>query len=82
MPILSEEMARELLERALSAAHILTEPGRIQHYCGASVMDYCRTCDEFYWVHPASGCATGQHRGEEHSGHRLTIVPFVEERGL
>lgn len=73
-------MAHELLERALAAAHVLTEPGPIRHTCGATVLDYCRTCDEFYWLHPAPGCNCGLHSDENHDGHRLTIVPFVEDR--
>lgn len=81
MPILSEEMQQELLERALTAAQVLTEPGPLRHDCGATVLDYCRSCDEFYWVHPASGCTTWHH-DELHYGHRLTIVPFVEDRSL
>jgi hypothetical protein len=39
-------------------------------------MDYCRTCDEFYWIHQP-GCAMYE---PKHEGHRLTIVPFVEVR--
>lgn len=68
----------ELLERAVAVAALSTT-GLPSHTCGASVLDYCRSCDEFYWVHPASGCQTGLH-DKTHYGHRLTIVPFVEER--
>ena len=77
MPVLSEEMQQELLERALESAHVL---GRAPLPCGATVLDYCRTCDEFYWVHPASGCSSWHQQKELHYGHRLTIVPYVEER--
>ncbi|HEY1897022.1 MAG TPA: hypothetical protein VGG62_12145 [Terracidiphilus sp.] len=45
--------------------------------CGQhTAMDYCRTCDQFYWLH-APGCMMYT---EKHFGHRLTLVPFVEDR--
>jgi hypothetical protein len=47
------------------------------HECGRRTPhDYCRSCDEFYWLH-APGC---QMYEDKHHGHRLTIVPFVEDR--
>lgn len=48
-------------------------------FCCNGVRDYCRTCDEFYWLH-APDCAGWQE--SEHHGHRLTIIPFVENRGI
>lgn len=46
--------------------------------CGQhAALDYCRSCDEFYWIHQP-GCRMYE---EKHFGHRLTIVPFVEVRG-
>lgn len=57
MPLLDEEQVRELLNHA-----------RLK--CGAK--DYCRTCDEFYWLDDADRA--------KHDGHRKTIVPFVEVR--
>lgn len=69
MPLLSIEHVEDLLRNA-----------RRYHQCVVCdhhiAMDYCRTCDEFYWIHQP-GCAMFEDR---HYGHRLTIVPFVEER--
>lgn len=69
MPLLDETHVQGLLWQA-----------RLHHhcdYCGHfAAFDYCRTCDEFYWLHEP-GCLLGS---SEHHGHRLTIVPFVEER--
>ena len=68
MPLLSETHARELL--AIAYIH------RPCNECGRhAAQDYCRTCDEFYWLH-APGCVMY----DDHNGHRLTIVPFVETR--
>lgn len=55
MPVLDWFGMRELLEHARYDERPL---------------DYCRTCDEFYWLDDAA----------EHDGHRKTIVPFVEDR--
>jgi hypothetical protein len=41
---------------------------------GAFTYDYCRSCDEYYWLH-SPGCTLYE---PKHHGHRLTIVPFVE----
>jgi hypothetical protein len=69
MPILEPEHIDHLI--ALAGLH------RTCGECGHKVaMDYCRTCDEFYWIH-LPGCRMYE---EEHFGHRLTIVPFVHER--
>jgi hypothetical protein len=69
MPLLDAYQIAELLE--LAQAHRYCED------CGKfTAMDYCRTCDDFYWLH-LPGC--GKHRNE-HYGHRLTVVPSVEER--
>ncbi len=68
MPLLDDQHVEELL--ALAVLH---------RDCGEcrerTAMDYCRTCDAFYWLH-APGCSMH----EPHLGHRLTIVPFVEIR--
>jgi hypothetical protein len=69
MPLLDDVQVQELLE--LAALH------RNCRECGHhTAQDYCRSCDEFYWIH-APGCAMHEDR---HHGHRLTIVPFVEDR--
>lgn len=69
MPLLSDEQAAELRAFAISYAKC--------PLCGhLTAIDYCRSCDEFYAIH-APGCPTYHHK---HSGHRLTIVPFVEDR--
>lgn len=71
MPILDAEHVQNLL--LLGAVHSYCRE------CGHhTAMDYCRTCDEFFWHH-APGCAMYT---AEHDGHRLTIVPFVEDRCL
>jgi hypothetical protein len=69
MPLLSLEGVLELL--AAARAH------RNCGECGQrTALDYCRSCDEFYWIH-APGCDMYE---AKHYGHRLTIVPFVEDR--
>jgi recombinational DNA repair protein RecR len=69
MPLLSSEQIHDLL----TLAHMHRACGD----CGQhTAMDYCRTCDEFYWVH-RPGCVLYE---QIHHGHRLTLVPFVEER--
>jgi hypothetical protein len=70
MPVLDDESQRMLLIDAGFA--------RIECGCGRiPARDYCRSCDEFYWIH-APGCKRGE-KGK-HDGHRLTIVPFVDCR--
>jgi hypothetical protein len=69
MPILDEAHVKQLL--ALAGIH------GVCNECGQkTAMDYCRTCDEFYWLH-RRGCMM---YCAKHFGHRLTIVPFVEDR--
>ncbi|MBA0088826.1 MAG: hypothetical protein HRJ53_27880 [Acidobacteria bacterium Pan2503] len=70
MPLLSIEQIADLL----TLAHMHRNCGDCGHH---TAMDYCRTCDEFYWVH-APGCVMHE---TIHHGHRLTLVPFVEEKG-
>jgi hypothetical protein len=66
MPLLADESVQWLLEAAE-----LHEKCR---ECGhRTAMDYCRTCDEFYWIHQPP-CAMFT---DKHYGHRLTIIPFV-----
>lgn len=69
MPRLDEKHVQELLKLV-----------RLHRSCGEcgqrTGQDYCRTCDEFYWIH-GPGCRM---YNSEHFGHRLTIVPFVEVR--
>jgi hypothetical protein len=69
MPLLSIEQLEDLLE--IAALH------RRCGECGQpTAMDYCRSCDEFYWIHQP-GCAMHE---DKHHGHRLYIVPYVEDR--
>jgi len=69
MPLLNAEQIAELL--------MIAEHSRNCMECGhRTAQDYCRSCDEFYWLHKP-GCGMF----ENHCGHRLTIVPFVEVRG-
>ena len=55
-------------------------PAKNARGCGTcghhTAMDYCRNCDEYYWIH-SSRCVLYE---EKHFGHRLVLVPFVEER--
>jgi hypothetical protein len=67
MPLLGPENIQELL--ALAALRIQCEDCGHQMAC-----DYCRSCDEFYWLHRPD-CAMYEIK---HFGHRLTIVPYVE----
>lgn len=69
MPLLSLQQAQELLE--LAKIH-----GVCNECFHRTAMDYCRTCDEFYWIH-RRGCAMFT---DKHYGHRLTICPYTEER--
>lgn len=69
MPFLSDVAVQDLLE--LARVHgVCSECGQ------RTAMDYCRTCDEFYWIH-RGGCGMFT---DKHYGHRLTITPFVEDR--
>jgi len=71
VPFLEAQHVQELL--ALARLH------RACGRCGqVAAYDYCRSCDEFYWIHQP-GCHMYE---EKHGGHRLTIVPFVEVRGI
>jgi hypothetical protein len=70
MPLLSHDGVRDLLNLAYLHA-VCRECGR------RTAQDYCRTCDEFYWMNHAPGCMMHE---AKHDGHRLTIVPFVEDR--
>lgn len=73
MPALDERGVQELL----TMAHGFSDNGWRMPGCDCHVAkDYCRSCDEFYWVH-IPGCMLEE---EKHHSHRLTIVPFVEER--
>jgi hypothetical protein len=69
MPLLDEQHVQELL--ALAKIH--RECGECWHLAAS---DYCRSCDEFYWIHQP-GCWMYE---AKHHGHRLTIIPFVEVR--
>jgi hypothetical protein len=69
MPLLNDEQVQDLL----SLVDLHRHCGDCGHH---TAMDYCRTCDEFYWIHQP-GCAM---HAPKHYGHRLTIVPFVEDR--
>jgi hypothetical protein len=72
MSLLSAEYTADLLMRAEVRAE-LEEPCR---ECGQHiVLDYCRTCDDFYWIHQPDCSLNGAH----HEGHMLTLVPFVED---
>jgi hypothetical protein len=69
MPLLEAGYVQGMIEDARSTRH-----RRDCAECHARVArDYCRSCDEFYWIH-APGCSMY----DDHFGHRLTIVPFVE----
>jgi hypothetical protein len=68
MPLLDRTEVRRLLD--------LAQIHGTCNECGLrTAMDYCRSCDEFYWLH-APGCRMF----EDHYGHRLYLVPFVEVR--
>ena len=69
MPVLNEEGVQELLRRPTYRCN-----------CGGVKLDYCRTCDEFYWIHRAD--CTAPRSDPPHEGHRLTIVPYVEACGV
>jgi hypothetical protein len=69
MPLLDDRHVEKLI--------VLARLHRPCGECGQPTgMDYCRSCDEFYWLH-APGCRMYE---VKHHGHRLTIVPFVEDR--
>lgn len=69
MPLLSDRMKEHLL----AVTRIHRRCGDCGHH---PAYDYCRTCDEFYWVHQP-GCPMYE---DKHHGHRLSLVPFVEVR--
>jgi hypothetical protein len=69
MPFLENAQVADLLDAA--RCH-----GRCGECGQQTAFDYCRSCDEFYWIHQP-GCMMHE---EKHHGHRLTIVPFVEDR--
>jgi hypothetical protein len=70
MPVLDTEGVQRLLGRPTYNC-----------MCGEAKLDYCRTCDEFYWVHRPDCASTRLGVVDtQHYGHRLTIVPFVEDR--
>jgi hypothetical protein len=69
MPLLSDQNVQHLLQMARGSGVFCRDCGQ------RMVTDYCRSCDEMYWLHGA-GCVRGDQK--EHYGHRLTIVPFVE----
>jgi hypothetical protein len=69
MPLLDNAAVQELIQ----LAHLHGACGCCGHH---TAMDYCRSCDEFYWIHQP-GCAMFT---AKHYGHRLYLVPFVELR--
>ena len=69
MPVLSIEHVEHLLR----VAQLHRRCGECGH---STAMEYCRTCDEFFWHH-LPGCAMYK---PKHDGHRLYLVPFVEVR--
>ena len=72
MPLLSAEYIAGMLMRA-EARPQAKEPCPV---CGQhTILDYCCTCDELYWIHQPDCSLNGAH----HEGHRLTLVPFVED---
>jgi len=71
MPFLDAFQIGELLDQAKDQVWAFT------WHCDCWIArDYCRSCDEFYWVHSPE-CPRYE---QKHHGHRLTIVPFVELR--
>lgn len=42
-------------------------------HCGPAPIDYCRTCEEFYFVH-APGCRLCV---AKHDGHACVLIPYV-----
>ena len=71
MPFLDEPSVRSLL---FQAREFRANPCPWCISYGA--VDYCRSCDEFYPIHEPK-CRWHE---TKHHGHRLTIVPYVEER--
>jgi hypothetical protein len=69
MPVLDDAGIAELL----ALAHTRRRCVRCGHH---PAMDYCRTCDEYFWIH-APGCFL---YAPEHHGHPSYLIPFVEER--
>jgi hypothetical protein len=68
MPLLNNASVDALVE----LAHMHRECGECGHH---TAFDYCRSCDQYYWVHQP-GCRMH----EDHGGHRLYLIPFVEVR--
>jgi hypothetical protein len=76
MPLLGLEMNAELLRAAQTEYwHGLSVYACLncRHHI---VKDYCRTCDEFYFIH-GPDC---RWREWKHDGHRTALTPFVEAR--
>jgi hypothetical protein len=69
MPLLDPLQVAELL----SLARIHRRCGECGHH---TAMDYCRTCDEHFWIHQP-GCRM---HTSKHDGHRSYLIPFVEVR--
>ena len=70
MPLLDMTEQRRMLQMAKEQRLVCAQCGE------RTALDYCRSCDEFYWLHDVR-CPK---RANIHGGHRLTIVPFVETR--
>lgn len=67
MPLLDDANVQRLLR--LAAVSLPCQG------CGKrKAYDYCRSCDEFYWL----GCRCRHEK--DHAGHRTYLVPYVEER--
>ena len=71
MPFLDDLQVRQLLVEGRDQSNNFMP-------CCSGARDYCRSCDEFYWLHNL-GCPRYE---AKHHGHRLTIVPFVQEQQL
>jgi len=67
MPLLAPEHVARLLGVAQA-------PNEECPACGRVAPDYCRTCDEFYWIH-WRGCPNDE--TEPHYGHRVYLIPYV-----
>jgi len=64
---LPHDEIRQLVEEARQEWH--TVPCQ----CGPAPVDYCRTCEEFYFIH-APSCRLYV---REHEGHSCVLIPFV-----
>jgi hypothetical protein len=75
-----DEWKRKLPLLPIEHAIDLLKTARIHGVCREcghhTALDYCRSCDDFYWIHQP-GCLMFE---PKHDGHRLTIVPFVEDK--